>query len=159
MPRTPIPEDDSRRSPQANERPHVRAATVDQLHAADQKWPAGPQHNGRCKDELPVGGAVPTAACWRLALCVRPRMAMMPPSLVVIVLHDPVLVSDIGFCRGATSSASYNLRAAPNGRTAVIDWLCQRSSRRELFCFRAGCASDTLSEQRGGNKQAFRVQH
>ena len=40
--------------------------------------------------------------------CVRPRMAMMPRCLVVIVLHDRVLIRGIGFCRGAISSASYN---------------------------------------------------
>jgi hypothetical protein len=39
-------------------------------------------------------------------------------------MHRGVDTLDEVFCRGATSSASYNLRAAPNGRTAaVIEWL------------------------------------
>jgi hypothetical protein len=84
---------------------------------------------------------------------------MMRGCLFVIVLHGRVLVSGLGFCRGATSSTSFDLRAALNARTLPLTRFCQCSSRKELCCFRAGGGSDTLSERRGRNKQAFHVQY
>lgn len=61
----------------------------------------------------------------------------------------------VGSCRGATSSASYNLRTALNDRTLSSTGVISAALATKLFCVLAGCAFDTLSQQRGRNKQAF----
>jgi hypothetical protein len=41
----------------------------------------------------------------------------------------------------------------------VIAGFATAGLAKKLFCVLAGCAFDTLSEQRGRNKQTFSVQH
>lgn len=74
---------------------------------------------------------------------------MMSRCLIVIVLHDRVLVSHHRLLPRCDVERFLHYGRRSIGRTLSATGLASAALASKHFCFRAVCASDTLSEQRG----------